>query len=175
MATFTVEFAEGEIKKPTYVDGYENKGGVNCGSAPIPRTIYFNDSSYINDFVVGYNWDNSLNGDLPPDRIEFEAYQDHTIESDLTTGNQVVLPGPPNPSTLRDSSTGLDLTYPYEISIANLQNIEVHHNDVELTCIQSDLGKYRYTRVRSISYRINDTDGNWGDYVSTTLVTENQT
>lgn len=172
MARFDIEFARGQIKKPKY-DNYTPQPGVRtrCGEDAQPRTIKFNDTT--GDFIVGLNWDNSENGDLPPGVLTISSYQDYIVEANMQTGNQTVLTQ--YAGTLRDSSTGLDLTYPCDINVADLGNIEQHHNSVELVCLQSDLGKWRYTRVRSLAYLLADTAGNQGDISQTILINFNDT
>lgn len=175
MAEFTVEFARGqETKKPTYSDGYSNKVMTNCGDDPHPKKIVFNDPLATAEFVVGFDWNNSINGNLPADKLTINSYQDFTIESDLQSGNQTILTNVP-PSTLRDSSTGLDLTYPYEILLSDLGNIEMNQSGVELVCPQFDLSRWRYTRVRAISYFLCDVANNCGNNASTNVINENHT
>lgn len=171
MATFTIEFERGVPPKPTYGGGYSQTIYTNCGDDAQPRSIKFNDIT--GSFVVGFNYENSANGGLPADRIRIYSYQDYTVEADLVSGNQTVLTQ--YAGTLMDSSTGLDLTYTYEIPLTELPNIIQHHNSPELVCIQSDLSKYRYTRVRTISYAISDTAGHWGDSASATFININTT
>lgn len=172
MAEFTIEFGRGQLYEPQYQHDYETSSTILCGSDARPRTIKFNDTT--GDYVVGLNWDNSLNNDLPVGKIRIEGYQDFTAEANLQTGNVTTLNIPP--SVLIDSSTGLELTYPYEIPISELGNIKTKHNGTELVCPQFDLSKYRYSRTRGLSYFLADTSDNWSTAPGVSwLLTQNDT
>lgn len=172
MAEFTIEFERGQIYEPQYKNEYELKQRIQCAEDPRPRTIKFNDIT--GDYVVGLDWDNANNGNLPADRIRIEAYQDYTSEANIQTGNITILNIPP--SVLIDTSTGLELTYPYEIPISELGNIQTKHNGPELVCNQFDLSKWRYNRSRAISYFLGDSAGNWNTAPAVSWInTENDT
>ncbi len=157
MATFTVEFERGTLPGPTYEDYSVGVTSI-CGDDARTHLIKFNDN--INgDYVVGWNWDNPSYG-LPPDTIRIESFSDTTEVLDTVSGNTIPVSYPPN--TLRDLSTGLDLTYPYVTPMSNLPNIVETFNQPEITCYADGSPKFQNTRIRVIEYILADTGGNWG-------------
>lgn len=157
MAEFTIEFARGELPGPTYEDYSVGVTSI-CGDDARTHPIKFNDT-VTGDYIVGYNWSNPSYG-LPPGTIRIEGFTDVTEVEEIVTGTQIPVSYPPN--TLKDLSTGLDLTYPYITPISNLPNIVENFNQTEITCYESGSSDYRNTRIRTIEYVLADTGGNWG-------------
>ena len=168
MGEFHIEFARGGKPGPEYKD-YSVTVISNCGDDPQPRRIRFNDIN-AGDFVVGYQWDNPWNGQSPVYQIRFESFTDETIEIELATGNQTVVPVPP--ATLRDSLLNQELFYPYYIAIGSLPYIEQYNHAGEIAC-PGDLGTHRYVRTRKIQYLLADAQGNWGPLRTATFINNN--
>lgn len=156
MAEFTVEYQAAVVPGPQYDDYFVGVQSI-CSDDARTHPIKFNDN-VTGDYVVGWNWTNP-NG-LPVGTIQIESFTDGTEVIELSTGNVVPSSVPSN--TLKDTSTGLDLTYPYTINISQLPNITENLNSYELTCHSSGSDKYRNTRIRKLRYVLFDTAGNPG-------------
>lgn len=163
MANFTVEFARGQLPGPTYED--YNVGVTSiCYDDARTHPIVFN-NNVTGDYVVGWNWDNPSFG-LPPGTIRIESFTDTMETVDVATGT--VIPTTSTPNTLRDTSTGLNLTYPYTTPISNLSNIVENFNSTELECYDFGSRKYMNTRTRVIQYVLFDTAGHPGSIQNAT-------
>lgn len=165
MATFTVEFERGSLPGPSYEDYSVGVTSI-CGDDARTHPIKFNDN--INgDYVVGWNWSNPSYG-LPPGSIRIESFTDETFVEEVATGTMIPVSYPSN--TLKDLSTGLNLTYPYITPISNLPNIVENFNQAEITCYSSGSSDYINTRKRTIEYILFDTDNHAGDLHKATFV-----
>lgn len=157
MAEFTVEFARGTLPGPSYEDYSVGTQGA-CGDDARQHPIKFNDIT--GDYIVGWNW-NSPAG-LSPGNIRFESFTDITTTIEISTGTIINVQTTPA-NTLKDNSTGLDLTYPYTTDISNLPNIVENLNQIEINCYENDSSKFKNVRSRKIEYILFDTSGNPGE------------
>lgn len=155
MAIYTIRFDKepDDPRGPTY-ESY--MVGVNsiCFDDVRYHPVVFN-NNITGDFVVGWNWVNA-NGN-PPQTLRILSFTDKTETIEISTG--LVIPNNYPPNTLRDNSTGLDLTYPYEFDINSLGNIRENSNQLEISCEGSGSDKYKNTRQRIIEYIILDSGG----------------
>lgn len=156
MAEFTVEYQAAQVPGPDYED-YSVSSESICFDDGRTHPIKFNDN-ITGDYVVGWNWNNPSG--LPVGSIRIESFTDNTDSIELSTSTAV--PNSAVPNTLKDTSTGLDLTYPYVIDISELPNIVENINSSELICVNEGNNKYRNTRTRRIQYMLYDTAGNAG-------------
>ena len=153
MAIFTIQFQRGQLPGPTYED-FSVTNQTPCNQIPTQKVIKFND--LIGDFVVGYNYQSSTSS--PANQIRFESFTDETVSIEISTNIETIITGLPQ-DRLKDSSTGLDLTYPYIIPIANLPNIILNMIAEENLVCPSDPVNYTTKRRRKIEYIIFDTNG----------------
>lgn len=158
MAEFSIIFDEMLNSPPRYED-YSVIGPLgSCGEDAQIHPITFNDIS-TGDYVVGYNWDSPIG--LPPGNIRIESFTD-TTETYDTVLNVIANVQTTPANTLKDTTTGLNLVYPYITPISNLPNIVEVFTQSEITCYEKGSAKFRNTRTRKIKYVIFDTDGNAG-------------
>lgn len=162
MATFTIEFARGTLPGPQYED-YSVSVAVACNTTAIQTNIKFNNNT--GDYVVGWNYTNTSFG-LPAQNIRIESFTDEAMYKEISTGNEIPVPGYTG-NTLKDISTGSNLTYPYITPITNLVNIQENLNNPELIC--PDDINYTAVRRRKIQYLIIDSGGNSGELRTATF------
>ena len=156
MAEFTVEFAEGQLPRPTYEDYSVGVSSI-CFDDPIIHPITFNNNT-TGDYVIGWNWNNPFG--LPPGSIRIESFTDITEVIEVALNIPITVSYTSN--TLKDNSTGLNLTYPYTLPISNLSNIVENFNQNEIECYNDGSSRYLNTRTRTIEYTLFDTGGNAG-------------
>lgn len=155
MGEFNIEFARGVPPGPQYLDYLVSVTSL-CSGDGLPRDIKFNDTT--GDFIVGYNYSNPYSG-LPAQSLRIESFTDVAYFVEISTGTTTIVT-PYTPNTLRDISTGSDLTYPYIVPISNLANIQQHISTAELIC--SEDSNYSARRVRELTYIIMDSAGTPG-------------
>ena len=154
MAIFTVEFARGSLPGPEYEDYFVGVTSI-CFDDARQHPIKFNDN-ITGDYVVGWNWSNPSTV-INPGTIRLESFTDTTEVIELSTG--IVVPNTVPSNTLKDISTGSNLTYPYVIPMSQLGNIQENFNSSEIYCEDGGSSKYKTTRTRRLEYIIFDTDG----------------
>lgn len=163
MAEFTVEFERGTLPPPEY-DDYAVTEQVNCNDDVIPRSIVFNNTG---DFILGLNFSSNY---PPATTIVIEDYKDITTETDVATYAETT----PSPNSVSSEliriSTNTPLVFPYTVAVGDLYDIGIEHASLEIVCNDTE-GKFRYTRERTISYRVGDSNGLYGEIKTSTLST----
>jgi hypothetical protein len=135
--------------------------GTLCNTADYDKIFVYNNLSVPYDFNVGLNFTNSLG--YPAQTLRIENYTDESYFLNNNTGDRIPSPGFV-PKKIRNSTTNtLVTTFPYNIPIANLNQLTVELGGDGLICEPNpNPAVYSAIRVRTLYYRILDTQGNVG-------------
>lgn len=163
MAQFQVTFERGTLPPPTY-DSYTKTETQPCGGDIIPKTFAFNSPA---DFIIGLNF----SANYPPAAtIRLEDFKDITTETYVPTNTQVSPSPGSSSSELYRISTGTPISYPHTMNISELSDIGITSPSLEIVCSNNSYD-YTYQRVRSITFRVADSNSLYGEEETSTLIT----
>lgn len=156
MAFININIEEEPISPLNY-NSYSVGVATACNSSASQREFAFNILS--SDFVVGKDYNNGLG--YPAQTLRVLNFTDNSYFIENSTGNQTPAPGF-IPKRLRNLVTNTTITtFPYEILISNINQLGVELGGNEMIC-PSDPINYSPRRVRELTYRILDNQGNVG-------------
>lgn len=142
---------------PLNYNSYQVGQATLCDDNALQRNIKFNDLS--GDFVIGKDFTNSAG--FPAQTLRIVNFTDESFFIENLSGNQMPVPGYV-PRRLKNIITNVVITtFPTDVSISNLNQLGVEITGDELTC-PSDTFNYTARRIRKMTYRIIDSDGNLG-------------
>jgi hypothetical protein len=145
------------IVSPMNYEGYSIGQSTTCGGDGSQRNVRFDDT--LGDFVVGRNFTNSAG--FPAQTLTILNFTDESVFIENSTGNETPAPGA-SPSRLKNLTTNVVIsTFPTDVPIANLSQLGLEINSVELLC-PSDMINNTARRTRKLTYQIKDSNGNIG-------------
>lgn len=149
------------IPSPVQYNGYALGQTTQCESAEQNKIVVYNNTSGNYNFLVGYQYSNSQG--YPAQTLRIEGYLDEHFFKNNNTGERIPVQGFV-PKNLRNSTTNTSITtFPYDISITNVNQLTVELGGYDLTCIGNpNPSLYTPMRQRTIYYRILDSNGNIG-------------
>lgn len=134
---------------------------TQCNLSASQRSFKFNDM--IGDFVIGYQYSHSLG--LPAQTLRILGFSDTSVFINNSTGVETPASGF-IPRRLKNTTTNAIInTFPYDMPIANLNQLGVEVLGTELIC-PSDMVNNTAKRMRDITYRLLDNNGSIGPVVT---------
>jgi hypothetical protein len=146
-----------EPVSPLSYNSYNVGVATQCGNSASQHNVKFNDIT--GDFVVGKDFTNGAG--FPAQTLRIVGFTDESYFIQNSTGNQTPAPGFV-PRRLKNTVTNAVIsTFPTDVPIANLNQLGVENIGTELIC-PSDMVNNTARRIRKLTYRIIDSNGNIG-------------
>ena len=148
---------DGEPVSPLSYNSYSVGLQTICNNSASQRSFKFNDLS--GDFIVGKDFTNSAG--FPAQTLRLINFTDESFFIENSTGNETPATGFV-PRRLKNITTNAIIdTFPTDIAITDINQLGVEDIGTELICPQ-DMVNNSAKRVRKLTYRILDSNGNIG-------------
>lgn len=146
------------IASPMSYTGYSVGQSTQCGGDGSQRNVRFND--VLGDFVVGKDFTNSAG--FPAQTLTILNFTDDSVFIENSTGNETPATPGAIPCRLKNLTTNVVIsTFPIDVPIANISQLGLEINSVELVC-PADMVNNSARRTRRLTYQIKDSNGNIG-------------